>query len=143
MSKSVKITVFPRLNADSCGTGCGVFCFSCTSCDLNCGFKEHIQEQMDDLYFLLEEVVYNICDNCQLEFIDVSDINYSIEQLNVVLVTSGEETITHYTYGEYMTENSPIIAINSKIITKARIPSKQELIKIFESNYGLPSSFVL
>ena len=87
---------------------------------------------MDDLYFLLEEVGYDACDNCQLEFIDTSDIDYSIERLNVVLVTSGEETVTHYTYGEYMTENSPIIALNSKIITKGRIPSKQELTKAFE-----------
>ena len=87
---------------------------------------------MDDLYFLLEEVGYDKCDNCQLEFIDTSDIDYSIERLNVVLVTSREETVTHYTYGEYMTENSPIIAVNSKIITKGRIPSKQELAKVFE-----------
>ena len=88
---------------------------------------------MDDLYFLLEEVGYNKCDNCQLEFIDTSDIDYSIERLNMVLVTSGEGTVTHYTYGEYMTENSPIIAVNSKIITKGRIPSKQELTKVFEA----------
>ena len=87
---------------------------------------------MDDLYFLLEEVGYDKCDNCQLEFIDTSDIDYSIERLNVVLVTSGEGTVTHYTYGEYMTEHSPIIAVNSKIITKGRIPSKQELAKVFE-----------
>ena len=88
---------------------------------------------MDDLYFLLEEVGHNKYDNCQLEFIDTSDIDYSIERLNVVLVTSGEGTVTHYTFGEYMTENSPIIAVNSKIITKGRIPSKQELAKVFES----------
>ena len=87
---------------------------------------------MDDLYFLLEEIGYDKCDNCQLEFIDTSDIDYSIERLNVVLVTSGEGTVTHYTYGEYMTENSPIIAVNSKIITKGRIPSKLELAKVFE-----------
>ena len=87
---------------------------------------------MDDLYFLLEEVGHDKCDNCQLEFIDTSDIDYSIERLNVVLVTSGEGTVTHYTYGEYMTENSPIIAVNSKIITKGRIPLKQELAKVFE-----------
>jgi hypothetical protein len=132
MNKPVKVTVFPRLNADSCGTGCGISCSSCTGCDQSCGFKEQEQEQMDDLYFLLEEVGHDKCDNCQLEFIDTSDIDYSIERLNVVLVTSGEETVTHYTYGEYMTENSPIIAVNSKIITKGRIPSKLELAKVFE-----------
>jgi len=87
---------------------------------------------MDDLYFLLEEVGHNKCDNCDLEFIDTNDIDYSIERLNVVLVTSGEKTVTHYTYGEYMTENSPLIAVNSKIIAKGRIPSKQELAKVFE-----------
>ena len=87
---------------------------------------------MDDLYFLLEEVGHNECHDCDLEFIDVSDIDYSIERLNMVLVTSGEETVTHYTYGEYMTENSPIITLNSKIITKGRIPSKQELTEAFE-----------
>ena len=134
MNKPVKVTVFPRLNADSCGTGCGVSCSSCTGCDQNCGFKELDQEQMDDLYFLLEEVGHNKCDNCQLELINVTDIDYSIERLNMILVTSGEETVTHYTYGEYMTESSPIIAINSKIITKGRIPSKQELIKVFEES---------
>jgi len=132
MSKPVKITVFPRLNADTCGTGCGVSCSSCTGCDQNCGFKELEQEQMDDLYFLLEEVGYYNCDNCQLEFIDTNDIDYSIERLNMILVTNDEGTVTHYTYGEYMTENSPIIAVNSKIITKGRIPSKQELVKVFE-----------
>lgn len=134
MNKPVKVTVFPRLNADSCGTGCGVSCSSCTGCDQNCGFKELDQEQMNDLCFLLEEVGHNKCDNCQLEFINVTDIDYSIERLNMILVTSGEETVTHYTYGEYMTESSPIIAINSKIITKGRIPSKQELIKVFDES---------
>ena len=132
MSKPVKVTVFPQLNVDTCGTGCGVSCSSCTGCDQNCGFVELTQEQMNDLYFLLEEIGHNKCNNCQLEFIDVNDIDYSIERLNVVLVTSGEETVTHYTYGEYMTENSPIIAINRKIITKGRIPSKLELTKVFE-----------
>lgn len=87
---------------------------------------------MDDLYFLLEEVGYANCENCKVEFIDVSDIDYSIERLNMILVTSGEGTVTHYTYGEYMTGNAPIIAINSKIVSKGRIPSKQELVKAFE-----------
>jgi hypothetical protein len=93
------------------------------------------RENMDDLYFLLEEVGYDKCENCMLEFIDVNDIDYSIERLNMILVTSGEETVTHYTYGEYMTENSPIIAINSKIVSKGRIPSKQELAKVFEEHH--------
>ena len=132
MSKPVKITVFPRLNTDSCGTGCGVSCSSCSGCDQNCGFKEMEQEQMDDLYFLLEEVGAQKCKNCNLEFIDTNDIDYSIERLNVVLVTNEEETVTHYTYGEYMTENSPLITVNNKIISKGRIPSKQELSKVFE-----------
>jgi hypothetical protein len=132
MSKPVKVTVFPRLNADICGTGCGISCVSCTSCDENCGFKESEQELMDDLYFLLEEIGYNKCDTCRLEFVDVSDIDYSIERLNMVLVTSGEETVTHYTYGEYMTENAPIIALNSTIVMKGRIPTKDELVKAFE-----------
>ena len=86
---------------------------------------------MNDLYFLLEEVGYSNCENCELEFVDTKDIDYSIERLNMVLVTSGEETVTHYTYGEYMTENAPILAMNSKIITKSRIPSKEELIEAF------------
>lgn len=90
------------------------------------------QENMDNLYFLLEEIGYANSDNCKLEFIDVNDIDYSIERLNMILVTSGEETVTHYTYGEYMTENSPIIAINSKIVSKSRIPTKKELAKCFE-----------
>ncbi len=90
------------------------------------------QESMDDLYFLLEEVGYANSEDCQVEFIDANDIDYSIERLNMILVTSGEDTVTHYTYGEYMTENSPIIAINSKIVSKGKIPSKQELAKAFE-----------
>ncbi len=133
MSSTAKVTVFPRLNADTCGTGCGVACASCTSCDQNCGFLDSEQELMDDLYFLLEEICYCTCDKkYSLEFIDASDIDYSIERLNVVLVTNEEETVTHYTYGEYMTENAPIIALNNKIIVKRRIPTKQELIEAFD-----------
>lgn len=86
---------------------------------------------MDDLYFVLEEIGYSNCEDCNLEFVDTKDIDYSIERLNMVLVTSGEGTVTHYTYGEYMTENAPIIAMNSKIITKGRIPSKTELTEAF------------
>jgi hypothetical protein len=93
---------------------------------------ESEQELMDDLYFLLEETGHLTCDQCNLEFVDVSDIDYSIERLNMVLVTSGEETVTHYTYGEYMTENAPIIALNSQIVMKGRIPTKDELVKAFE-----------
>jgi hypothetical protein len=92
---------------------------------------------MDDLYFLLEEVGHNACEQCDLEFIDLTDIDYSIERLNMVLVPSGEITVTHYTYGEYMTENAPIIALNSFIVSKGKIPKKEELVKAF-SNYGLP-----
>jgi hypothetical protein len=132
MAKPVKITVFPRLNADTCGTGCGIACISCASCDQNCGFREAQQEQMDDLYFMLEEIGYNIYDQCKLEFIDTSDIDYSIERLNMVLVTSGKETVTHYTYGEYMTDNAPIIALNNVIVTTGRIPTKPELVVAFE-----------
>jgi hypothetical protein len=131
MSKQVKVTVFPRLNADSCGTGCGVSCSTCTGCDQNCGFCDAEQEQMDDLYFLLEEIGYSKTEDTELEFIDTKDIDYSIERLNMVLVTSGEGIVTHYTYGEYMTENAPIIALNSKIVTKGKIPSKEELVKAF------------
>jgi len=93
---------------------------------------ESEQELMDDLYFLLEETGHLTCDQCNLEFVDVSDIDYSIERLNMVLVTSGEETVTHYTYGEYMTENAPIIALNSQIVMKGRIPTQDELVKAFE-----------
>jgi hypothetical protein len=127
MGKLVTVTVFPRLNTDSCGTGCGVSCSSCTGCDQNCGFNESEQEEMDNLYFLLEEIMYSFCEKFKIEFIKTSDIDYSIERLNMILVTSGEKTVTHYTYGEYMTEHSPIIALNSVIVTKGRIPTKKEL----------------
>jgi hypothetical protein len=133
MNKPVKVTVFSRLNADVCGTGCGIACPKCTSCDQNCGFQESEQELMDDLYFLLEEIGYIACDQCNLEFVDTTDIDYSIERLNMVLVTSGEETVTHYTYGEYMTANAPIIVVNSKIISRGKVPTKQELADAFES----------
>jgi hypothetical protein len=133
MSKPVKVSVFPRLNADICGTGCGIACPKCTGCDQNCGFQESEKESMDDLYFLLEEVGHNAFDQCDLEFIDITDIDYSIERLNMFLVTSGEGTVTHYTYGEYMTDNAPIIALNSLIVSKGKIPTKNELFKAFES----------
>ncbi len=98
---------------------------------------------MDDLYFLLEEIVYSKCDKCELDFVDTSDIDYSIERLNMVLVTSGEETVTHYTYGEYMTEYAPIIALNSMIVIKGKIPTREELVNAFEKfSTGLLSSSV-
>ena len=87
---------------------------------------------MDDLYFMLEEIGYNSCEECSLEFVDTKDIDYSIERLNMVLVTSGEDTVTHYTYGEYMTEYAPIIALNSVIVAKGRVPTKAELVEAFE-----------
>ena len=133
MSKPVKVTVFPRLNADTCGTGCGIACPKCTGCDQNSGFQESEQELMDDLYFILEEIGHTACDDCDLEFIDVTDIDYSIERLNMILVTSGEGTVTHYTYGEYMTDNAPIIALNSFIVSKGKIPTKNELVEAFAS----------
>ena len=88
---------------------------------------------MDDLYFILEEIGHTACDDCDLEFIDVTDIDYSIERLNMILVTSGEGTVTHYTYGEYMTDNAPIIALNSFIVSKGKIPTKNELVEAFAS----------
>jgi hypothetical protein len=127
MGTSVIITVFPRLNVDICGTGCGVSCLQCTGCDLNCGFSESDKVDMDNLFFLLEEIGYKLYENYKLEFIDTSDIDYSIERLNMILVTSGEKNVTHYTYGEYMTKNSPIIAKNSIIILKGKLPNKKEL----------------
>lgn len=133
MDKRVTVTVFPRLNMDSCGTACGVSCSSCTSCDTNCGFTQVEEEQMDNLYFSLEEIGFKTCPDCRVEYVDTSDIDYSIERLNMVLVTSGKSTVTHYTYGEYMTENAPIIALNSKIISEKRIPTKDELSRAFES----------
>jgi len=134
MAKPVTITVFPKLNKDSCGTSCGVSCSSCSGCDSNCGFTEVEAEQMDDLYFRLEEIGFNNSPDCRMDYVNTSDIDYSIERLNMVLATSGKPTVTHYTYGEYMTENAPIIALNSKIISEKRIPTKDELNKAFESH---------
>ena len=125
------VTVFPKLNMDSCGTSCGVACTSCTSCDTNCGFTQNEEEQMDELYFALEEVGFKVCTNCKVDFVDTADIDYSIERLNMVLVTSGRPAVTHYTYGEYMNEHAPIIALNSVILSEGRIPSKDELDKAF------------
>ena len=133
MAKRVTVTVFPRLNMDSCGTACGVSCSSCMSCDINCGFTQVEEEQMDNLYFSLEEIGFKTSPDCRVEYVDTSDIDYSIERLNMVLVTSGKSNVTHYTYGEYMTENAPIIALNSKIISEKRIPTKDELNRAFES----------
>jgi len=133
MAKRVTVTVFPKLNNDSCGTACGVSCTSCSGCDTNCGFSEAEEEQMDDLYFRLEEIGFKTCPDCRMDYVNTSDIDYSIERLNMVLVTSGKSTVTHYTYGEYMNENAPIIALNSKIISEKRIPTKAELNKAFAS----------
>lgn len=88
---------------------------------------------MDNLYFSLEEIGFKTSPDCRVDYVNTSDIDYSIERLNMVLVTSGKPTVTHYTYGEYMTENAPIIALNSKIISEKRIPTKDELNKAFES----------
>ena len=86
---------------------------------------------MDNLYFSLEEVGFKTSPDCRVDYVDTSDIDYSIERLNMVLVTSGKSTVTHYTYGEYMNENAPIIAINNKIISEKSIPTKDELSKVF------------
>lgn len=86
---------------------------------------------MDELYFALEEVGFKVCTNCKVDFVDTADIDYSIERLNMVLVTSGRPAVTHYTYGEYMNEHAPIIALNSVILSEGRIPSKDELDKAF------------
>jgi hypothetical protein len=133
MAKRVTVTVFPKLNKDSCGTACGVSCNSCSGCDSNCGFTEAEGEQMDNLYFKLEEIGFKTSPDCRMDYVNTSDIDYSIERLNMVLVTSGKSTVTHYTYGEYMNENAPIIALNSKIISERRIPTKDELSKAFAS----------
>ncbi len=131
MAKHVTVTVFPKLNKDSCGTAYGVSCNSCTGCDSNCGFTQVEEEQMDNLYFSLEEIGFKTSPDCRVEYVDTSDIDYSIERLNMVLVTSGKSTVTHYTYGEYKNENAPIIALNSKIISEKSIPTKDELSKVF------------
>jgi len=88
---------------------------------------------MDNLYFSLEEIGFKVCQNCKVEFVNTTDIDYSIERLNMVLATSGKSTVTHYTYGEYMNENAPVIALNSKIISEKSIPTKDELDKVFAS----------
>ena len=86
---------------------------------------------MDNLYFSLEEIGFKTSPDCRVEYVDTSDIDYSIERLNMVLATSGKSTVTHYTYGEYMNENAPVIALNSKIISEKSIPTKDELDKVF------------
>ena len=131
MDKPVTVTVFPKLNVNSCGTSCGVSCNSCTGCDSNCGFTQDEGEQMDELYFALEEIGFKVCKNCKVDFVNTSDIDYSIERLNMVLVTSGKPVVTHYTYGEYMNDHAPIIALNSNIISEGKIPSKEEMDKAF------------
>ncbi len=88
---------------------------------------------MDNLYFNLEEIGFKTSPDCRVEYVDTSDIDYSIERLNMVLVTSGKSTVTHYTYGEYMTKNAPIMAFNNKIISEKRIPTKDELNVAFKS----------
>ena len=131
MEKPVTVTVFPKLNVDSCGTSCGVSCNSCSGCDSKCGFSQDEEEPMNDLYFALEEIGFKVCKNCKVDFVNTSDIDYSIERLNMVLVTSGKSTVTHYTYGEYMNEHAPIIALNSNIVSEGKIPTKEELNKAF------------
>ena len=86
---------------------------------------------MDELYFALEEIGFKVCKNCKVDFVNTSDIDYSIERLNMVLVTSGKPVVTHYTYGEYMNDHAPIIALNSNIISEGKIPSKEEMDKAF------------
>ena len=84
---------------------------------------------MDEFYFMLEEVGYKLKKDFRIEFVDTKDIDYSIERLNVVLVTSGESPVTHYTYGEYMTLSAPIVTVNNRIVCKGEVPCRDELEK--------------
>ncbi len=87
---------------------------------------------MNELYFAFEEVGFRVYGECKIDFVNTSDILYSIEKLNMALVTSGKSTVTHYTYGEYMNDNAPIIALNNKIVFQGHIPSKAELDEVFK-----------
>ena len=130
--KPLRVSVFPRLNLDTCGTGCGVHCSQCTACDRRCSFLEWEREALDDLYFQLEEVFHTWPGGFQVEFVDLRDIDYALERLNMVLVTSGEKPLTHYTYGEYMTRNAPLMAINDVLVCRGGIPPKAALKRIYQ-----------
>ncbi len=87
---------------------------------------------MDDIYFLLEEIGYELDTEFKVQFIDTGDVYYAIERLNMILVTNEEPPVTHGTYGEYLTVSAPLIAVNNRIVAVGEIPDKnilKELVK--------------
>ncbi|MCW4050448.1 MAG: hypothetical protein NWE89_12010 [Candidatus Bathyarchaeota archaeon] len=130
MEKPVNVTVFPRPNSGSCGSGCNTSCASCSSCGISCGFYEAEQELMDDLYFLLKEIGSYIGKRFLIELIDTADVNYAIERLNVVLATNSEQQVNHQTYGNYLTVSGPLVAVNNHIVSVGDIPEKNVLTEL-------------
>ncbi len=124
MEKSIKVTVFPRPNSDVCGSGCSISCASCGKCEISCGFYEAELELMDKLYFMMEEIGYNLGKQVEMEIIDTGDLQYYLERLNMVLITNGESPVNYEYYGEYMTISAPLIAVNKRIVAMGEIPEK-------------------
>lgn len=126
---SLKVSIFPKSPNAGFGAGCSG-CSGCSSVGSTGPSLEAEQEALEDLTFRLEEIGYEKGEPINVSVIDVSDVNYTLELLNVALVTSGSsERITHDNYNMFMTHNAPIITVNNKIIFKGKIPRKDELVE--------------
>lgn len=136
MERPVKFTVFPPINADSCSDGCSVSCTSCSSCASSCGFQETRQEHLDDLSFMLEEIGFNLGRRFQVEFVDTGSVLYTIERLNMLLVSNDEPTVDGETFGEFMNVAAPVIAVDNHILFMGEYPGKEELEKAVEEALG-------
>jgi len=136
MERPVKFTVYPPINADSCSDGCGVSCTSCASCASSCGFQETRQERLDDLSFMLEEIGFKLGRRFQVEFVDTGSVLYTIERLNMLLVSNDEPTVDGETFGEFMNIAAPVIAVDNHILFMGEYPGMEELEKAVEEALG-------
>jgi hypothetical protein len=87
---------------------------------------------MEDIYFMLEEIGYKLGREFVIETIDTGNTLYSIERINVMLVSMGETPVNHETYAEYIMHSVPLIAVNNKIVSIGEIPKKEKLLEKIE-----------
>jgi hypothetical protein len=128
VNSSVKVSIFPKSPNASCSSGCGASCSSCSTFG-STGINYLTElEAMDELQFRLEEVSFETDQELKIQMVDTSNLNYTLELLNVALITSGEaERVSHENFDEFMTKNGPIITMNNIVQFKGKLPTKKEL----------------
>jgi hypothetical protein len=136
MERPLKFTVFPPINVDSCGEGCSVSCARCSSCSSRCGFQEARQEHLDDLSFMVEEIGFTLGRSFQVELVDTDSVLYTIERLNMLLVSNEEPTVDGETFGEFMNIASPVIAVDNHILFMGEYPCEKALEKAVKEALG-------